>query len=219
MKRLVIFGGFALLIVVGLVTAMAPAQKAAKILQKPAKIVKPAGPGSDNGFLGAYIVPDMREFGEAAATLEEAEARVGHKIKLADEKLAGGKPIFRTQGTSAVMVYPSGVWYTSGEFRWPGQDPRDVYTKEVESDKRELANAKDLQNRPAELDITNEARDIAGRPGEVCEKGNNRVDGKLFPRPAFAQWYEDGLEYKVFGATDMPLSQIIPIAESIANRN
>lgn len=178
---------------------------------KPTRSKQPASPGASetsvSGAGAAGIIIGIREWGEEAPSLEEAERRMGRKIRLADEGLTGGKPIFRHEGNSVAAIYPN-AWISSFPWMWPGKDPKERYAEEVAADNAHPLNPGDKPEKLIE---------IAGNPGYAGEGGYNILDGVSTPRPAYVHWEQDGIEHAAYGY--IPLVKLLAIAESVANSN
>lgn len=153
------------------------------------------------------IVMEIRDWGHEASSGEEVAVSVKRKIKLADERLAGGKPIFRTDGDAVAVIYPD-AWITSSPWMWPGQEPSKRYAQEVAADNEHPLN-------PGQK--TEKVIDLAGNPGYCGDGGYNINNGVSTPRPAYLHWAQDGIEYNAYGF--IPLEKLISIAESVAKSN
>lgn len=169
-----------------------------------------------------FVEPNMREVGQEAASVMEAESRISRKAKLPDKDLAGGNPMIRTDEETLILIFPNDLVVTAVPWMWPGKDPRQYYADFVSSENANPSNQgpsswpKNQLGGPAEP-VNYGLIDISESPGYSAEKGHNLVEGKLDPRPAFVIWTKDGIEYRAFGAPDMPLAKLIPIAESVTN--
>jgi len=160
------------------------------------------------GGIGLMVFVDMTKVGKEVFSATEAESRVRHRVRIADEKIAG-KPMIRVDGNDTILIYPQDVQVTIEPFPWPQRDPRQWYAELVKEN-----NSSDFADR-----IKGQVRDIGGKPGWVVETGFNQVGTDTIPRPGHVVWCQDGLEYNVTGApeTSAPLSRLLPIAESIAS--
>ena len=168
--------------------------------------------------------PNMREVGQESASVPEAEGRISRKAKLPDEKITGGKPMIRTDEDTLILIYPNDIVVTALPWMWPGRDPRQHYAEFVKNENADPSSwgpeswSKNQLGGPAER-VVNQLIDVVGNPGYRGESGNNLIDGKLIPRPAYIIWTQDGIEFRVFGSAKMKLAQIVPIAESVAKSN
>lgn len=168
-------------------------------------------PAAFEGRIGMFGVIDMSKKGQEVASVEDACRQVGHKVRLADEKIAG-HPGIRVDGEETILIYPNDVEVFVYKFPWPDRAPQEYYQQYVADNNRTAKNSSDPT-------ATWELHDIVGNPGYVIEAGANNIGGQKIPRTGSIVWHQDGLEYNVSGPINkaVPLSRLLPIAESIAN--
>lgn len=183
---------------------------------------------TDNKRAGVHgpFFGDMRRLGEEAASLAEAERRIGRKIKVPDaELIGGGQPMIRTgDGDGVSLIYPNDLVVGSmTQSSWPpGMGPREFYAASVKQSNEDLDSTEtaNLPNRPENLNIKYRLLEIAGNPGQGREKDYQLIEGKRnHPLPAYVIWAQDDIQYTVNGAPGMTLTKVIEIAESVAKSN
>lgn len=169
---------------------------------------------------------DPRQIGKEVASLAEAEAQVGRKIKMPDANLTGdGEPMIRIVDDEQQirLIWPNDLMVQSSPLITPpGIDAREFFARLVEGENEQLAATETaaLPNRPADLSKKYQLLQIAGNPGYGNEKNYQLIDGKKYhPLPASVIWAQDGVRYSVHGAPEMSLSEVIKIAESVAKSN
>lgn len=156
----------------------------------------------DNERVKIYKEESKQEFTSLEEAAKVANFTIKYPKNLKDKKLLG---IFISHSNTLTLLYNNGFYITQRQSDLV-PDYSSFVTESKEDKKKGNLKADQV---PRLITVNNLI-------GMGVEPGINDFETYMQPRPGFAEWYEDGVIYSIYGDT-IPLAKLINIANSMLN--